>query len=149
MEACFSARFLGKGIGREAPGVQEFISKAVEEIQEARVLQGDCRPPPSTAHCPGEGKEFRVYIDIPRLNRAASRQLFWSSRVSRCKGPPHSYVGMPFGLPSMVVASQRRMRDVLAAREARHQVILAKVEMDTQEPPRPLEPPEAQGQGGS
>mgnify|MGYP005836812213 CR=1 FL=1 len=57
---------------RKAPGGQEFISKAIEEIQEARVLQGDRHLPCGAAHCPGEGKEFHVCIDIPELNRAAS-----------------------------------------------------------------------------
>lgn len=76
VEACFSARFPELGTGREAPGALKFISKAVEEIQEARVLQGDRRPPSGAAPCLGEGKEFRVCIDIPGLNRASSRQLF-------------------------------------------------------------------------
>lgn len=137
VEACFSARFPGEGAGHEALGVQEFISKAVEQIQEARVLQGDRRPPLSVAHCPVEGKEFRVCIDILGLNRVASRQLFWLSCVSRCEGPPHSYVRMPFGLPSATVAFQHRMRGILEAREARHQAILAEMEMHLQEPPGP------------
>ena len=55
---------------------------------------------------------------------------------------------MPFGPPSAAVAFQHRMRDILAAREARHQAILAEMEMDPQEPPGPPEPLEAQGQGG-
>ena len=38
VEACFSARFRGESTGRKAPGAQEFISKAVKEIQEARAL---------------------------------------------------------------------------------------------------------------
>ena len=69
MEALFKARFLGEDSRREAPGVQEFISKAIEEIQEGRVLQGDRRLPRGAAHCPGEGKEFRVFINITGLNR--------------------------------------------------------------------------------
>ena len=133
----FKARFPGEGGRREAPGVQEFISKAIEEIQQGRVLQGDRRLPRGTAHCPGEGKEFRVCIDIPGLNMAASRQLIWSSRVGQCEGPPHSYVCMPFGLPGAVVVFQCCMRDTLAAREARHQAILAEMEMHLQEPPGP------------
>ena len=47
------------------------------------------------------------------------------------------------------MAFQRRMRDALAAQEARPQAILAEMEMDHQEPTRPPEPPEAQGPGGS
>ena len=81
VEALFGARFLGEGSWHEAPGVQEFISKEIEEIQEGRALQGDRRLPRGAAHCPGEGKEFRVCIDIPGLNRAASQQLMWPSRV--------------------------------------------------------------------
>ena len=73
VEARFSTRVLGEGDRWKAPGVQEFISKAIEEIQEARVLQGDRRLPRGTAHCPGEGKEFRVCINIPGINRATSR----------------------------------------------------------------------------
>ena len=149
MEALFRARFPGEGIRWEAPGVQEFISKAIEEIQEARVWQGDRRLPRGAAHCPGEGKEFRVCIDIPGLNRAASRQLIWPSRVGRCKGPPHSYVCMPFGLPGAVVVFQRCMRDALEDREARHQAILAEMEEHLQEPPGPSGPSEARHQSGS
>ena len=103
MEALFRACFLGEGSRHEAPGVQRFISKAVEEIQEARVLKGDRHPPPGATYYPGEGKEFRVCINIPGLDRAASRQLFWPSRVGRCEGPPHSYVCMPFDLPGAAV----------------------------------------------
>ena len=73
VEERFRARFPREGIRREALGVQEFIGKAIEEIQEARVLQGDRRPPWGAAHCHGKGKEFRVCIDISRLNEAASR----------------------------------------------------------------------------
>ena len=115
VEALFRARFPGEGSRREAPGIQEFISKAIEEIQEGRVLQGDRRLPRGAAHCPGEGKEFRVCIDIPGLNRAASRQLMWPSRVGRCEGPPHSYVCMPFGLAGVAEAFQRCMSDAQAA----------------------------------
>ena len=50
---------------------------------------------------------------------------------------------MPFGLLNAVVAFQRRMRDVLAAQEARHQAILMEMDMHLRETPRPPEPPEA------
>ena len=76
MEVLFRACFPGEGNRREARTIQEFISKAIEEIQEARVLQGDRRLPRGAAHCPGEDKEFRVCIDILGLSRAALRQLF-------------------------------------------------------------------------
>ena len=68
--------------------------------------------------------ELHVRINIPGVNRAASQDLFWPSRIGRCGGHPHSYVCMPFGLPGMAVAFQRCMRDARAAREARHPVIL-------------------------
>ena len=73
MEARFSACFPREGVRREAPGVQEFISKAIEEIQEARLLQGYRRLSRGAAHYPSEGKEFRICIDILGLNRATSR----------------------------------------------------------------------------
>ena len=149
MEARFSACFPREGVRREAPGVQEFISKAIEEIHEARVLQGDRCLPRGAAHCPDEGKEFHICINIPGLNSAASRQLIWPSRVGRCEGPPHSYVCMPFGLPGVAVVFQRCTRDALAAREARHQAILVEMEEHPQEPPGPSGPPEARHQGGS
>ena len=69
VEACFSTRFSGEGVGRKAPDIQEFIGKAIEEIQEARFLQGVRHPPRGTAHCPGQGKEFRVCINIPGSTR--------------------------------------------------------------------------------
>ena len=94
------AHFPQEDTGRGAPGAQEFITKASQELQEARAIRGDCRPPGVAPH-PGEGGELHVCIDIPRLNRATSQERFWPSRVGRCKGPPHSYVRMPFGLPSV------------------------------------------------
>ena len=119
MEVLFRALFLGEGIRREAPGVQEFIGEAIEEIQEARVLQGDRCLPRGATHYPSEGKEFCVCINIPGLNTVASRQLFWPSRVGRCEGPPHSYVCMPFSLPGAEASLQRCMHGVMASREAR------------------------------
>ena len=128
MEALFRACFPGEGSRREVPGVQEFNSKAIEEIPEGRVLQGDRCLPCGATHCPDEDKEFRVCIDIPGLNRVASRQLIWPSRVGRCEGPPHIYVCMPFGLPGVAEAFQHCMRDAQTACEARRQVILAEME---------------------
>ena len=92
---------------------------------------------------------MRICIDIPGLNRAASHEPFWPSRVGCCKGPPQSYVRMPFGLPSVSSAYQRNLRRVLAAQEARHHAVLAQMETVLREPPEPPEPPEAQGPGGS
>ena len=149
VEGLIRARFPEEGSRREAPGVQEFISKEIKEIQEGRILQGDCRQPRGAAHCPGEGREFRVCIDMPGFNRAASQQLIWPSCVDRCEGPAHSYVRMPCGLPGAAVVFQRYMRDALAACEARHQTTLAEMEEHPQEPPGPSGPPEAWGQGGS
>ena len=104
---------------------------------------------PAVAPHPGEDGGLRVCIDIPGLNRAASQERFWPSRVGCCKGPPHSYVRMPFGLPSVASAYQRNMRRVLAAQEARYHAVLEEMETAFKEPPEPPEPPEAQGLGCS
>ena len=81
--------------------------------------------------------------------QTASQELFWPSRVGRCEGPPHSYVRMPFGLPSAASAYQRNSRRTLVTQEARHHAVLAEMETVFREPLEPLEPPEAQGPGGS
>ena len=123
------------------PTTQEFITKATQELQDARAMRGDRRSRGTAPH-PGEDVGLCVCIDVPGLNRAASQGLFWPSRVGRCEGPPHSYVRMPFGLPSVASAYQHNLRSILASQEARHHAVL-------KEPPGPLEPPEAQGPGGS
>ena len=92
---------------------------------------------------------MRVCIDVPGLNRPVSPELFWPSRVGRYEGPPHSYVRMPFGLPSVSFIYQRNLQPVLVAQEARHHAVLAEMETVLREPPEPPEPPEAQGPGGS
>ena len=56
---------------------------------------------------------------------------------------------MPFGLPNTAAAHQRLMRSILEAQVARHRAFLGEMEMDLEEPPRPLEPPEALGSEGS
>ena len=117
MEVCFATRFPQEGTKRGAPGAQEFIAKTTKELQDARAMRGDRRPPGAARH-PGEDGGLRVCIDIPGLNRAASQELFWPSRVGRCEGPPHNYVRMPFGLPSMAAAFQRNLRSVLARGQA-------------------------------
>ena len=113
-------------------------------------MRGERHPaPPSATPAPDKGTELRACINIPGLNRAASQELFWPSRMGRCEGPPHSYVRMPFGLPSAVAAFQRNLRSILAAQEARHHAVLTEMETVLKEPPGPPESPEAQGPGGS
>ena len=130
------------------PTTQEFITKTTQELQDARAMHGDSRSRGPTPH-PGEDAGLRVCIDVPGLNRAASQERFWPSRVGCCEGPPHSYVRMPFGLPSVASAYQRNMQRVLVAQEARYHAVLAEMETVFREPPEPPEPPEAQGPGGS
>ena len=114
MEVCFAARFPQEDTGRGAPGAQEFIAKTTQELQDARAMRGDGRSRGAAPH-PGEDAGLRVCIDVPRLNRVASQEFFWPSHVGRCKGPPHSYVRMPFGLPSVSSAYQCNLRRILAA----------------------------------
>ena len=134
--------------GQGVPTTKEFITKTTQELQEARAMRGHSRSQGATPH-PGEDAGLRVCIDVPGLNRAASQELFWPSRVGRCMGPPHSYVRMPFGLPSVASAFQRNLRSILAAQEARHHAVLAGMATVLKEPPEPPAPPEAQGPGGS
>ena len=82
---------------------------------------------------------MRVCIDVPGLNRDASQELFWPSRVGCCEGPPHSVAS----------AYQRNLQRALATQEARHHAVLTEMETVLKEPPGPPEPPEAQGPGGS
>ena len=105
-------------------------------------MSGSHRLPAAAPHL-GEDDGLRVCIDIPGLNRAASQEPFWPSRVGRCEGPPHSYIRMPFGLPSVSSAYQRNLQRILAAQEARHHAIPMEMETVLKEPPGPLEPPEA------
>jgi hypothetical protein len=56
LEASFSARFRKTTTGREAPSAQEFFTKAIKDLQEARAMRGDRRPPsPSAAPSADEG----------------------------------------------------------------------------------------------
>ena len=130
------------------PTTQEFITKTTQELQDARAMRGDRRSPGAAPH-PGEDAGLRVCIDVPGLNRAASQELFWPSRVGRCEGPPYSYVCMPFGVPSMSSPYQRNLWRALATQKARHHAVLTEMETVLEEPPGPPEPPEAQGPGGS
>ena len=149
MEACFAARFPQEGTRHGAPSAQEFITKAIQELQEARTIRGDRRLPRGAAPHRSEDGGLRVCVDVPGLNRAASQESFWPSRVGRYKGPPHSYVRMPFGLPSVASAYQRNVRQVLAAQEARYHAVLEEMETVFREPPEPPEPPGAPDSGGS
>ena len=104
---------------------------------------------PAVAPHPGEDGGLLVCIDIPGLNRAASQEGLWPSRMGCYKGPPHSYVRMPYGLPNAAAVRQRLMRSVLEAQAVKHSTVLAEMEMAREEPPAPLEPPEAPGPWGS
>ena len=104
---------------------------------------------PAAASHPGEDGGLRICIDIPGLNRAASQERLWPSRVGSCEGPPHSYVRMPHGLPNAAVAHQRLMRSIPEAQATRHSTVLAEMEMVREELPAPPKPPEAPGPEGS
>ena len=45
MEACFEARFPQEGVRQGGPDPQEFVSKAIQELQESRVMRGSRRLP--------------------------------------------------------------------------------------------------------
>ena len=124
------------------PTTQEFITKTTQELQEARAMRDHSRSQGTAPHL-GEDAGLRVCVDVPGLNRAASQERFWPSRVGRYEGPPHSYVRMPFGLPGVASAYQRNIQRVLAAQEARYHAVLEEMETVFKEPP------EAQGPGGS
>ena len=114
MEAYFEARFPQEGARQGDPHPQEFVSKAIQELQESRVMKGGhCLP--AVAPHPGEDGGLRVCIDIPGLNRVASLECLWPSRVGRCGCPPHSYVRMPYGLPNAADTYQRLMRGITEA----------------------------------
>src|SRR3954468_4653295 len=108
-----------------------------------------CRHLPAVAPHPGEDGGPRVCIDVLGLNQVASLERLWPSQVGRCVGPPHSYVRMPYGLPSTAATYQRLMRGIMETQEARRSAALVEMEMVREEPPAPPEPPEAPGPGGS
>ena len=56
---------------------------------------------------------------------------------------------MPFGLPNTAATFQRHLRSILATQEARHDAVLEEIATVLQEPPGPVEAPEAQDPGGS
>ena len=96
------------------PTTQEFITKTTQELQDARAMRGDSRSRGAAPH-PGEDAGLRICIDVLGLNRAASQELSWPSSVGRCEGPPHSYIRMPFGLPSVASAYQHNLQSILVA----------------------------------
>ena len=71
MEACFEARFPQEGVKQGEPDSQEFVSNAIQELQESRVMKGGRRLLAVAPHL-GEDGGLRVCIDIPGLNRVAS-----------------------------------------------------------------------------
>src|SRR4051812_2814078 len=148
VEACFEARFPQEGARQGESDQQEFVNQAVQELQESRIMRG-CRRLPAVAPHPGEAGGLHVCIDVPGLNKVATTELLWPSQVGRCGGPPHSYVRMPYGLPSVAATYQRIMRSILEAQEDRRSAALAEMEAAHEEPPVPPEPPEAPGPGGS
>ena len=111
-------------------------------------MHGSRRLPAAAPH-PGEDGGLRVCIDVPGLNRAASQEPLWPSRMGRCEGPPHSYVGMPFGLLNAVAAHQRLLRSILEAQEVRHRAVQAEMDMVLEDPLVHPEPPKAPGPEGS
>jgi hypothetical protein len=144
--ACFDARLREPDTRREAPGTQDFITKAIEELQYARAMRGRRRPaPPNAAAARDTGGELRVCVNIPGLNRAAAQELFWPSRVGRSGGSPCSYIRMPFGLLNVAASYQHRMQGALGAHEAGRQAILTEEAPDPHELPGPPEPQEPTG----
>ena len=148
MEACFKACFPQEGVRQGGPDPQEFVSKAIQELQESRVMKGGHRLPAVAPH-PGEDGGPHICINVPGLNRVTSVERLWPSRVGRCEGPPHSYVHMPYGLLSMAAAYQRLMRGIMEAQEDRRSAALAEMEVIRKELPAPPEPPQAPGPGVS
>ena len=126
MEACYEARFPQEGARQGRPDAQEFVDKAIQELQESRIMRGFRRLSAVAPHL-GEDGGLHVCIDIPGLNRAASQERLWPSRVGHCEGPPHSYVRMPFGLPNAAATYQRHLQSILAAQEAGHHPVLAEM----------------------
>ena len=148
MEACFEARFPQEGAKQGRPDQWEFVSKAIQELRESRIMRG-CRHPPVVAPHLGEDGGLHFCVDVPGLNQIATTERLWPSQVGRCGGPPHSYVRMPYDLPSMAAVYQRLMRGIMEALEDRRSAALAEMKTAREEPPVPPEPPEAPGPGGS
>ena len=113
---CFNVCLREQGARREVPGAQEFSTEAIEELQEALAMHGECHPtPPSVAAAPHMGSELCVRINITGLNRAASQDLFWLSRVG--------------------LSYQRLAHHAWAAHVARRQAVLTEEVLDPRKPP--------------
>ena len=85
----------------------------------------------------------------PRAEQGRISGAFLAFACGPLRGPTHSYVRMPFGLPSVASAYQCNVRQVLAAQESRFHAVLEEMVTAFREPLEPPEPPEAQGPGGS
>ena len=136
LEACLTARFPQENTWQGEPSVQEFITKTTQELQDERAMRGGRCSPGAAPHA-GEDAGLRICVDITGLNGAVSQEIFWPSRMGRCKGQAHSYVCMPFGLPSMATAYQRNLRSIPAAQEAMHHAVLTEMKTVLKEPPGP------------
>src|SRR3954466_7765926 len=71
VEACFEARFPREGARQGESDQQEFVNKAVQELQESRAVRG-CRRLSTVAPHPGEDGGLRVCVDVPGLNQIAT-----------------------------------------------------------------------------
>ena len=67
MEVCFEACFPQEGARQGDPDPQEFVSKAIQELQESRVMRS-ARRLPAVAPYLGEDGGLRVCVDVPGLN---------------------------------------------------------------------------------
>ena len=86
MEACFEARFPQEGARQGDPDPQEFVSKAIQELQESRVMRGSRRlsavAPPS--------RRGRWAAHLHRHTRGQPRRVSGAplAFASGCEGPP-------------------------------------------------------------
>lgn len=109
-------------------------------------MRGELHPtrPTSAATAPDASDGLRVCVNIPGLNRAASQDLFWPSRVGQSEGYPYNYVCMPFGLLNIGASYQRLAQRAMASHEARRLAVMS-LELpshrESPEPRKPLEPP--------
>ena len=69
------------------PNPKEFANKAIQELQESRVMKGGRRLPAVAPHL-GEDGGMRVCIDIPGLNRVTSLERLWTCEWGAAKVHP-------------------------------------------------------------